>query len=125
MQRRSLFRWFAAVPLIVLVGCVSPTLPLPPPDAPSARSFDMSLGEWTVAGTCLQGALVTVFNEETGQGAVVEDRDLDGRYEVRIKGQRCDTAWVQQAQGQEVSSPTTFVLQETENGLPVDPTACK
>lgn len=68
---------------------------------------------------------MTVFNEETGEGAVIEDRDLDGRYEVILKGQRCDTAWVQQTQGEDVSSPTTFLLMETVNGLPVDPTACK
>jgi hypothetical protein len=128
MQRRSLFRWFAAVTFLgclVGTGCVSPTLPLPPPDAPLAISGNPTLDEWTVSGTCIQGALVTVFNEETGEGSVVEDRDLDGRYEVRIKGQRCDTGWVQQSQGQEVSSSTTFVLVETVNGLPQDPTACK
>lgn len=126
MQRRSLVRWFAAVALCVGAGCVSPTLPLPPPDAPLAISVNATLtDEWTVSGTCIKGALVTVFNEETGQGSVVEDRDLDGIYEVVIKGKRCDTGWVQQTQGQDVSAATTFVLMEMVNGLPVDPSACK
>jgi hypothetical protein len=125
MQRRSISRWFAAVSFLVVAGCVSPTLPLPPPDAPSGLSSQTAIGEWTVTGTCLQGALVTVFNEETGEGSVVEDRDQDGRYEVRIKAQRCDTAWVQQTLGQDMSAFTTFVIMETVNGLPVDPQACK
>ncbi len=125
MQRRSFSRWFAAVSFLVLAGCVSPTLPLPPPGAPDGLSVETATGEWTVTGTCLQGALVTVFNEETGEGSVIEDRDLDGRYAVRIKAQRCDTGWVQQAIGQDVSAPTPFVIVERVNGLPVDPQACK
>lgn len=124
MQRRSL-TWFAAVSFLVLAGCVSPTLPLPPPDAPSGLAVETALGEWTVTGTCLHGALVTVFNEETGEGSVVEDRDQDGRYQVRIKAQRCDVGWVQQTLGQDASAPTTFVIMETVDGLPVDPQACK
>ena len=125
MQRRSFSRWFAAVSFLVLAGCVSPTLPLPPPGAPDWLSVETTAGEWTVKGTCLQGALVTVFNEETGEGSVIEDRDLDGLYEVRIKAQRCDAGWVQQAIGQDVSAPTPFVIVERENGLQVDPLACK
>ncbi len=125
MKRRPLTRWFAAVSFLVFAGCVSPTLPLPPPDAPSGFVVQTATGEWTVTGSCLQGALVTVFNEETGQGSVVEDRDHDGLYEVKIKAQRCDAGWVQQALGQDVSAPTTFVFMEKVNGLPVDPSACK
>jgi len=124
-QRRFFSRWFAAVSFLVLAGCVSPTLPLPPPDAPDGLSVETATGEWTVKGTCLHGALVTVFNEETGEGAVIEDRDVDGRYEVRIKAQRCDAGWVQQTLGQEASAPTPFVIVETVTGLPVDPQACK
>jgi hypothetical protein len=125
MQRRSFSRWFAAVSFLAFAGCVSPTLPLPPPDAPDGFSVETATGEWTVTGTCLQGALVTVFNEDTGEGSVIEDRDLDGRYEVRIQAQRCDSGWVQQTIGQDVSAPTTFVVAEKVNGLPVDPQACK
>jgi hypothetical protein len=125
MQRRSFTRWFAAVSFLVFAGCVSPTLPLPPPDAPSALSVDTTLGEWTFRGSCLQGALVTIFNEETGEGAVVEDRDRDGVYEIRLKAQRCDLAWVQQTLGQDVSAPTPFVIAEKVDGMPVDPEACK
>jgi hypothetical protein len=125
MQRRSFSRWFAAVSFLVLAGCVSPTLPLPPPGAPDGLSVETATGEWKVAGTCVPGALVTVFNEVTGEGSVIEDRDADGRYEVLVKAQRCDTAWVLQSLGQDVSAPTTFVIVERVNGLAVDPTACK
>lgn len=123
MQRRSFS--LAAVSFLVLTGCVSPTLPLPPPDAPLSLSVDVTTNEWTITGNCLQGALVTVFNEATGQGSVVEDRDLDGKYEIRLQATRCDLAWVQQTIGQDASAPTTFVIDETVNGIPVDPQACK
>jgi len=125
MQRRSLVRWFAAVTFLALAGCVSPTLPLPPPEAPWALSVDPATSEWLITGTCLQGALVTVFNEETGQGSVIEDRDQDGLYELRLKAKRCDLAWVQHTLGQDASATTTFVIEEKVNGLPVDPQACK
>lgn len=124
MKRRSCSRWFA-VSFLVLAGCVSPTLPLPPPDAPFGFSVQTATGEWTVTGSCLKGALVTVFNEDTGEGAVIEDRDQDGQYEVRIQAQRCDSGWVQQTLGEDMSAPTPFVIQEMVNGLPVDPSACK
>lgn len=125
MKRRSLCRWFAAVSFLVLAGCVSPTLPLPPPDAPSNLSVETATGEWTISGSCLQGSFVTVFNEVTGEGVVVEDRDQDGRYTVRIAAQRCDAAWVQHTLGQDVSAETPFVIMEMVNGLPVDAEACK
>ncbi len=125
MKRRSVSRWFAAVSFLVLAGCVSPTLPLPPPDAPSNLAEDASTGLWTISGSCTQGSFVTVFNEVTGNGVVVEDRDQDGRYSVQIAAQRCDTAWVQNTLGQDVSAQTGFVIQEMVNGLPVDPQACK
>lgn len=125
MKRRTFSRWFAAVSFLVAAGCASPTLPLPPPDAPTSFSVQTATSEWTVTGSCIQGALVTVFNEATGQGVVVEDRDQDGLYEAVIKAQECDTGWVQQTVGQDASAPTTFVFTEKVNGLPVDPNACK
>lgn len=125
MKRHPWTRWFAAVSLLVLAACASPTLPLPPPDAPFGLVADATAGEWTVSGSCIRGALVTVFNEDTGEGEVIEDRDQDGLYEVKLKGQPCDTAWVLQMSSQQTSAPTTFVLAETANGLPVDPAACK
>ncbi|TKD00816.1 hypothetical protein [Polyangium fumosum] len=126
MGRRSLLRFLAAALLAALPGCLSPTLPLPPPEPPDSISPQAATpGLWTVSGACLEGAIVIVFNERTGAGAVVEDRDRDGRYEVQIEAELCDLAWVAQDLGEDESARTTFVVQDrTPSGL-VDPSACK
>lgn len=129
--RRSLFAGalraslLAALAALVGSACLSPTLPLPPPDAPksihpSAAGEDM----WAVTGDCDQGAIVTVFNEVTGEGAVVEDRDMTGTYTVLIKASLCDLAWVKQEVGLDSSSRTTFVIEDVTAALPTDPSAC-
>jgi hypothetical protein len=126
MGRRPRLRLFALLPLALAAGCLSPTLPLPPPDRPDdMQPLVGSPDTWVIAGPCLEGALVTVFNENTGVGAVVEDRDRDGHYEIEIVAKRCDLAWVVQAQGEEGSSRTSFVIQELTPSGPVDPSACK
>ncbi|MDI1451214.1 hypothetical protein [Polyangium sp. 6x1] len=126
MGRRSLFRLFAAAFLVALPGCLSPTLPLPPPEAPDTISPQAATpGMWTISGSCLQGAIVIVFNERTGAGSVVEDRDGDGRYEVTIEAEVCDLAWVAQDLGEDESARATFVVQERTPSGPIDPSACK
>ncbi len=125
MGRRSLLRFLAAAVLVALPGCLSPTLPLPPPEPPDTISPEAAPGTWTLSGPCLAGALVIVFNERTGEGVVVEDRDRDGRYEIQLEADLCDLAWVAQALGEDESARTTFVVQDrTPSGL-IDPSACK
>jgi hypothetical protein len=126
MGRRPPLHLFALVPLALAAGCLSPTLPLPPPDRPDDMQPLVDAPDtWVIAGPCLEGALVTVFNERTGVGVVVEDRDRDGHYEIEIQAQRCDLAWVEQSQGEDESSRTSFVIQEFTPSGPVDPNACK
>lgn len=106
-------------------ACLSPTLPLPPPAEPESIQPAEAEGEWVVSGTCVPGALVTIFNEETGRGAVVEDLDFSGRYSLTIEGVRCDQAWLAQETGEEASARTVFTLQETTGSTPDDSSACK
>jgi hypothetical protein len=117
----------AVAALAALVGsaCLSPTLPLPPPDAPTSI-HPSATGEniWAVTGDCDPGAIVTVFNEVTGKGAVVEDRDMTGTYTVLIEASLCDLAWVKQETGLDTSSRTTFVIEDVSSALPTDPSAC-
>jgi hypothetical protein len=104
-------------------SCLSPTLPLPPPEEPDAMEPSAEDPEiWVINGTCIAGALVTVFNEETGAGAIVEDSDRNGRYSVEVRATRCDTAWVSQEAENETSGKTVFVIQEQDASGP-DP--CK
>jgi hypothetical protein len=126
MVRPARVRIFAAALALALAGCLSPTLPLPPPEPPDMITPDATgSGEWTISGPCLAGALVTVFNENSGVGAVVEDRDRDGRYEVRLEATACDLAWVEQVIGEDETARTTFVVQERTPSGPLDPSACK
>lgn len=114
----------ALVAFAVAAGCLSPTLPLPPPEEPDAMSL-VDEGEWAVTGLCLEGAEVVVLNEETGRGAVFVDLDRTGVYSVVVDADECDVIVISQSRGDEASGETRVVLQETVNGVAVDPGACQ
>lgn len=125
-RRRGLLLGALAAGLssLLLAACLSPTLPLPPPDVNSIQQ-SQTPGQWTISGTCLTGAIVTVFNERTGKGAVVEDRDNLGVFSVTLDAEPCDFAWAKQEEADETSGRTTFNIQEKQQDLLVDPNACK
>lgn len=126
MAYRLFVRRFAAVSLSLLfAGCLSPTLPLPPPEPPDTITPSALPGRFIVAGSCLRGAMVVVFDEVNGAGAVIEDRDADGRYEVELEADPCDLGWVEQRVGDDPAARTTFVIQERTLSGPKDPSACK
>ena len=109
-----------------MVACLSPTLPLPPPEEPDSMQPSADDPEvWIVSGSCQPGALVTVFNEDTGKGAVAEDTDRTGRYAVELRATRCDLAWVSQVLGEDASGRTSFVVQEASGSVAEDSDACK
>lgn len=118
-------RYVGAAALAALgAACLSPTLPLPPPEQPDNIETDETLSEWTIRGSCLVGAEVVVLDEATGRGAVYEDRSGFGHYTLVIQGSRCDIVTVRQAVGDDTSGETGFVLQETLGGTVTDPSAC-
>ncbi|HVY49625.1 MAG TPA: hypothetical protein VHB21_27215 [Minicystis sp.] len=98
-------------------GCLSPTLPLPPPEEPD-EIRQSTPGNWVVAGTCSPGAIVTVFDNRTGMGVVVEDKARSGRYAVSLPAHRCDTGFITQEVGGEVSAETSFQVMEIQEGSP-------
>jgi hypothetical protein len=119
----------AVVGLVLLVavapaGCLSPTLPLPPPSEPESMQPGAD-GVWEIRGECTPGALVTVFNTSTGRSAGVEDRDATGRYRVSLEASRCHGAWITEQLGTEVTPQTVFVIREQENGVPADSSSCR
>lgn len=123
MRRASLF-FAALVVLATTASCLSPTLPLPPPEQPDFVSQD-STGLWQIAGNCDRGALVTVFDTATGRGVVVEDVARSGTYHVAIAGKVCDTVWVSQQTLEGGESPVTaFVLEEWNQG-PIGTSPCQ
>ncbi len=112
---------FALVPLAIIAStasCLSPTLPLPPPDQPEAIFQDAS-GLWQISGTCVKGAFVTVFDTNTHRGQVFQDFAEAGTYHVAIPGQACDVVWVSQEMTEgDGSAPTEFLLEGFANGEP-------
>jgi len=118
MKRRHLLG-LAGTTIAGAAGCLSPTLPLPPPDEPESIGLG-SEGQWQVRGACEPGATVLVKNNATGTIVGVEDRTRNGRYFVEVEGDPCDRAEVWQLVDGESSTATGFLLEERVNGLPVD-----
>lgn len=124
MQRRAALRIAAlaalAVSLLAGAACLSPTLPLPPPEAPDTiRPSADHAGMWTINGDCYPGALVTLFNDRTQRGVVIKDSDENGRYSVEIEAEPCDLVqmWQDVAtdEGTESSPTSSFVVEERDS----------
>lgn len=113
----------AALAVLPAASCLSPTIPLPPPTLDTLQA-GASADEWTVAGTCIAGATVTVLDNDTGLGAVIEDRTQSGTYAVTVRASACDLLVVTQEMNGEESGQTTMLVTEISSGTPLDPTAC-
>ena len=131
LGRRSILRLlvFSAAAALATSSCLSPTLPLPPPEEPDTLKVETDdPTAWTVAGACSPGARVTVLNEATGRGAVYEDRDNAGRYSVQIEAEPCALGSVVQAfadDPESLSASTRFVFQGRSSAGLDDPSACR
>jgi hypothetical protein len=102
--------------LALLAACLSPTLPLPPPEEPDTIGLSAD-GVWEVRGLCTPGAVVLVQNLATGLIWGVEDKDGDGHYFVRVEGELCDPADVSELFGTTTSDGTFFLLETRISGL--------
>jgi hypothetical protein len=122
-RRRALLLAACAVGLSV-GACLSPTLPLPPPEEPETMRPNADGISWDIRGSCSLGAEVVVVNLSTGRGAVYVDQARLGRYGVTIEARACDVLTVKQSLGDETSGETRFVLEEREDGVSTDPAAC-
>jgi hypothetical protein len=111
--------WLSALLGLALLApaCLSPTLPLPPPEEPDSVELADD-GVWHVRGSCTSGALVLVQNLATGAIDGIEDKDADGRYFLRVPGELCDPAEVFEVIDNDTSDRTPFLLEPTLNGLP-------
>jgi hypothetical protein len=126
MRLRFPFRlgFVAVLSALGAASCLSPTLPLPPPDI-EAVSQALDGKHWTVSGDCTPGAVVTVFNEETGRGVVVEDRNETGHWTVSLEATKCDLAWAEQEHGTDHSQRNTFVVDVVTPDQPSGSGTCK
>lgn len=110
MRRRHLLTFaLAAASALLGASCLSPTLPLPPPDVESIQQAGPT--QWTIAGSCLPGAVVSVFNDTRNQGVLVQDTALQGKFVVTLDADECDVGWVSQVVGAETSGQESFVVE--------------
>jgi hypothetical protein len=110
MRRRQLLPLALSAAFALLgASCLSPTLPLPPPDIESVQTIDQR--QWTIAGSCRPGAVVSVFNVTQNQGVLVEDLDFTGQFVVTLDATLCDSAWVSQVSRAEASAEAKFVVE--------------
>jgi hypothetical protein len=92
----------------LVAGCLSPTLPLPPPEEPtSITAADGEPGVWVVRGGSTAGATVLIRNLRTQIITGADDRNGDGRYAIRLAAEQCDGAEVFEIVG-DATSPATF-----------------
>lgn len=109
--------------LLLAAACLSPTLPLPPPDAPDTLTV-LGNDTWEVRGTCIPGAEVSVLNEATGRGVVYQDQSQSGRYVVSLVGKECDLVTISQRKDRDAGDQTSVVLTPTVSGIATNPASC-
>ena len=68
---------------IVVTSCLSPTLPLPPPNRPNVDGPD-STGNVTLSGNVVPGATVYANNLDTGNSAGQKTDPQSGAYRFKI-----------------------------------------
>lgn len=112
-----------AAALLLAAACLSPTLPLPPPDAPDTLT-DLGNDTWEIRGTCVPGAEVSVLNENTGRGVVYQDKSQSGRYVVSLVGKECDLVTISQRVDDDTGAETGIVLTPIVSGIPSNPATC-
>ncbi|XXY23538.1 hypothetical protein WME88_28395 [Sorangium sp. So ce216] len=119
MLRRASLHFAIALATSLLAGaaCLSPTLPLPPPEPADTIRPSSVEGMWQISGNCTPGARVSVFNERTQRGVIEDDTDNNGRYHIEIEAELCDTLLVWQelqgeGSGEESSDAQRFLVEE-------------
>ncbi len=106
--RRILFGVLATV----AVACASPTLPLPPPEAPSMTN-GVTPGTVHLSGANAEpGALVVVINDGAGpvDKGVVSGVRANGTWDADILAKNGDVLTITQEFGKTVSTPLKLVV---------------
>lgn len=96
--RRS---FLGVVSALFFVGCLSPTLPLPPPGRPQISSPD-EMGMVRVSGTVRSRATALVLNSRTDRIAG-QKTDTSGKYDIEIEAQVRDRLVIWYEVGDETS----------------------
>jgi hypothetical protein len=117
-------RWLAAATFVALVlACASPTLPLPPPEAPSVETVDATHVLLTAGcGGAIPTAEIHVVNNginNQGDPAPGPDPGNEigvsvtacGSWQLEVYARTNDTLTITQVNGNQVSLPVYVVVQ--------------
>lgn len=113
MSVRSRRRWLVGAALC-LVGCLSPTLPLPPPSSPTVSGTDTD-GNVRLTGNVLPDSEVFALN--LSNNAISGQLTTSGAYDFKIRAEQNDrlTIWYVR---ETVQSPSTEVVVQKAPGEP-------
>lgn len=99
-------------------GCLSPALPLPPPE-PTFIEAAATPGRWIISGQSNEAhALIVVQNERTGEGVSATTDATTRAYTVELEARLCDAAAILELdEGSSEVARTPFIVQPTTNGF--------
>jgi hypothetical protein len=109
MFLRSRRGWLAGAALLV-VSCLSPTLPLPPPSDPSVSATDTA-GLVRLKGTVRPESEVFALNHSTN--LISGQYTKSGAYDFTLEAQERDGISLWYVQGTTESPPNDFVIRLT------------
>jgi hypothetical protein len=110
-------RWFLGAAASVLVaGCLSPTLPLPPPSAPDIQ--EVGSGQYVLTGIIPEPGFVLVLNKRTN---AVNGTLSSGEYSVPVQARPADAMQLWYESGTDVSDIVEFEIPaESRSTTPAD-----
>lgn len=108
MSFRTRRRWLVGAALC-LAGCLSPTLPLPPPGDPTVSGTDAD-GNVHVTGFVPPESEVFALNQRTS--VISGQLTTSGRYDFTIQAQQYDDLSVWYVENTEQSPPTDVIVRK-------------
>jgi hypothetical protein len=109
--RRRVLLTLAACACGLAGGCLSPTLPLPPPNPPDVQATDTE-GVYRLTGTVTANSHATAWNQNTDL-SYGQQTQANGRYDFVIAGTEGDTVLFYYTLGTDQSQPIDFELKVT------------
>jgi len=109
VARRPFLTLVLATAAVVVGGCLSPTLPLPPPSPPTVSETDTE-GVYRLTGTVTPNSHVTAWNFSTDL-SYGQQTSADGAYDFIVLGSEGDAMSLSYSVGTDESQPQDFVLE--------------